>query len=73
MGERPLEVLLDAPQAILAAAAHRDRPRELLAREELGALTQRTDTLKAEAERGSGAHSRVIGRATRFLRWRERA
>ena len=68
MGEGPLKVLLDAPQAIPAAGALGDGAGELLACEELLALAQRTDTLEAEAERGSGAHGRVIGRAARFLR-----
>ncbi len=67
VGEGPLEVLLDTPQPILAAGTLGDGTGELLARKELFALAQRTDTLESEAERGSGAHGRVIGRAASFL------
>ena len=62
-----LEVLLDAPQAIVAAGELGDGAGELLPREVLRTLAQRADALEAEAERGSGAHGRVIGRCGAVL------
>jgi hypothetical protein len=67
-----LEVLLDASQAVLAAKALGKGTGELLARKALLALAQGENALEPEAERGSGAHGRVIGRGARFFRGRSR-
>jgi hypothetical protein len=68
VGESLLEVLLDTSQAGLAAGALGEDTGELLPGEILLALAQGADALEAKAERGSGAHGRVIGRTARFLR-----
>jgi hypothetical protein len=51
----------------VAAGKLEDGAGELLPGEILAALAQRADTLETEAERGSGAHGRVIGWPARFL------
>ncbi len=66
LGADALEALLDGLQALVASPQSRDGLGELFAREVLAPLAQCAHALEAEAERG--AHGRVIGRCSTFLR-----